>query len=227
MIPNKKARERLDDLIRVSKSDDFSSISILIGKNHAYIQQFISRGIPKRLKEEDRRKIAGHFNIPEWQLGGPVDHPIATRNRRGFSESQTSGIVMIPSYDVSASAGFGAFVDREWAEDYMPFQTNFLNSLTHTPSENLSVIKVMGDSMSPTLNDGDRILVDTLETTPGRAGVYVLRSDEVLNVKRVSVNPSTGFLSIKSDNPLYENWNDVDPETVHIIGKVLWAGRNL
>lgn len=227
MIPSKKVRERLDHLIRVSKSDDLSSVSILIGKNHAYIQQFISRGIPKRLKEEDRRKIAGHFNIPEWELGGPVDRPISTRNRRGFSEAQTSGIVMIPSYDVSASAGFGAFVEHDWAEDYMPFQTNFLNSLTHTPSENLSVIKVMGDSMSPTLDDGDQILVDTMETTPGKPGVYVLRSDEVLNVKRVSVNPSTGFLSIKSDNPLYENWNDVDPKTVHIIGKVLWAGRKL
>ncbi|MEE8295619.1 MAG: S24 family peptidase [Sphingomonadales bacterium] len=227
MIPSKKARERLDNLIRLSKTDDYSSVSILIGKNHAYIQQFISRGIPKRLKEEDRRKLACHFSTPEWELGGPVDRPFTSKNRRGFSESDRLGIVMIPSYDVSASAGFGAFVEREWAEDYMPFQTNFLNSLTHTPSENLSVIKVMGDSMSPTLDDGDQILVDSLETTPGRPGVYVLRSEEVLNVKRVSVNPSTGYLSIKSDNPLYEDWNDVDPGTVQIIGKVLWAGRNL
>lgn len=227
MIPSKKVRERLDNLIRLSKNDDYSSVSILIEKNHAYIQQFISRGIPKRLKEEDRRKIAGHFNVPEWELGGPVDHPIPAKARRGFSESPAIGIVMIPCYDVRASAGFGAFVDREWAEDYMPFQNNFLNSLTHTPSENLSVIKVMGDSMAPTLTDGDQILVDTMETTPGRAGVYVLRSDEVLNVKRVSANPSTGFLSIKSDNPLYEDWLDVDPKTVQIIGKVLWTGRNL
>ncbi len=227
MLPANKVRERLDRLIRLSKVDDYASISILIGKNHAYIQQFIRRGIPKRLKEEDRRKIAAHFNIPEWELGGPLDGRISPKGRRGFSESGAMGLVMIPCYDIRASAGFGAFVDREWAENYMPFQTSFLNELTHSLPEKLSVIRVLGDSMAPTLDDGDHILVDTVETTPGRDGVYVIRSEDVLNVKRVAVNPATGLLSIKSDNPLYEDWSDVSPKTVTIIGKVLWAGRNL
>ena len=227
MIPSKKVRDRLDSLIRASRDDDYASISILIGKNHAYIQQFIRRGIPKRLKEEDRRKIARHFNVAEWELGGPLETPAPTRSRRGFSDAGTAGIVLIPCYDVSASAGFGAFVEREWAEEYMPFQSNFLHALTQTPAEKLSIIRVDGDSMAPTLNDGDRILVDTQARTPGRDGVYVLRSDDVLNVKRLSVNPATGLLSIKSDNPLYDNYFDVDPETVQVIGKVLWAGRNL
>lgn len=227
MIPASKARERLDQLIRQSKEDDYASVSQLIGKNHAYIQQFINRGIPKRLNEEDRRKIARHFNVSEWELGGPLDTRLPSRGRRGFSGAAPSGIVMIPCYDIRASAGFGAFVDREWAEEYMPFQTSFLNSLTRTPAEKLSAIKVLGDSMSPTLDDGDQILVDTEGVTPGRDGIYVLRSEDVLNVKRLSVNPATGRLSIKSDNPLYENWNEVDPKTVQIIGKVLWAGRNL
>ena len=85
----------------------------------------------------------------------------------------------------------------------------------------------MGDSMSPTLDDGDQILVDTRETSPEREGIYVIRTDDVLNVKRVSANPATGLLTIKSDNPLYDTWADVDPKTVQIIGKVLWAGRKL
>jgi len=227
MLPNKTVRERLDSLIRQSKKDDYASISILIGKNHAYIQQFIQRGIPKRLKEEDRRTIARYFNVPEWELGSPFRDPPSQSFMTGFSESGNDGIVMIPSYDIRASAGFGAFVEREWTDSYMPFQSQFLKSLTASSPENLSILSVLGDSMTPTLSDGDSILVDSHEMTLRRDGIYVLRHDDTLSVKRISVNPSSGLLAIKSDNPLYETWPDCNPEDINIIGRVIWAGRNL
>ena len=227
MLPNKTVRERLDTLIRQSKKDDYSSISALIGKNHAYIQQFIQRGIPKRLKEEDRRTMARYFNIPEWELGSPFQNQSGSAYIPGFSDFGNDGIIMIPSYDIKASAGFGAFVEREWTDNFMPFQNRFLNSLTQSNPDNLSILTVSGDSMIPTLSDGDCILVDTLETTLKRDGIYVIRNDETLSVKRISVNPSTGLLAIKSDNPLYETWPDCKPSDINIIGRVIWVGRNL
>ncbi len=227
MLPNKTVRERLDTLIRQSKKDDYSSISALIGKNHAYIQQFIQRGIPRRLKEEDRRTIARYFNVPEWELGSPFQNQSGSAYIPGFSDFGNDGIIMIPSYDIRASAGFGAFVEREWTDNFMPFQNRFLNSLTQSNPDNLSILTVSGDSMIPTLSDGDCILVDTLETTLKRDGIYVIRNDETLSVKRISVNPSTGLLAIKSDNPLYETWPDCKPSDINIIGRVIWVGRNL
>lgn len=227
MLPSETVRARLDALIRLSKTDDYTSLSTLIGKNRAYIQQFIQRGVPQRLKEEDRRTIARYFNIPEWELGSPFEHPAGSSYASGFSDSGEADIVMIPFYEVSASAGFGAFVDREWAENFMPFQSRFLKELTPSNPDHLSVLSVSGDSMTPTLSDGDRILVDSQECKLKRDGIYVIRNDEVLSVKRISVNPSTGLLTIKSDNPLYESWSNCRLEDTSIIGKVIWAGRNL
>ena len=227
MLPSKSIRDRLDQLIRTSKKDDYSSVSVLIGKNHAYIQQFIRRGNPQRLKEEDRRILARHFNVPEWELGGPFEEAIRPKYAPGFSEGTSENIVLIPTYDIRASAGYGAFVDREWTDEFMPFQTQFLKKLTSTAPDSLAVLNVSGDSMHPTLADGDKILVDTHEKEIARDGIFVIRNGDALNVKRISMNPAKGKLTVKSDNPLYETWKDCNPEDIHIIGQVIWAGRNL
>jgi Peptidase S24-like len=227
MLTPKAVRERLDRLIRASRADDYASVSALIGKNHAYIQQFITRGVPARLKEEDRRKVARHFNVPEWELGGPYHELPRKAFQSGFSEGGAAGVVMIPAYDISASAGFGSFVEDELADKVMPFHTGFLRELTATPPEELTLIAVKGDSMTPTLSDGDRILVDTRETKVSRDGIYVIRAGETVSVKRVALNPTTRRLTVKCDNPLYDPWPDCRPDSVKIIGRVIWVGRNL
>jgi phage repressor protein C with HTH and peptisase S24 domain len=91
----------------------------------------------------------------------------------------------------------------------------------------LSLIQVDGDSMSPTLNHGDDIMVDNRAATgPLRDGIHVIRLDDALMVKRLASGPG-GRLSVLSDNPAYPGWPDVDGTTVAIIGRVVWAGRRL
>src|SRR5207244_982366 len=53
------------------RGEDFAGLSRLLNKNPAYIQQFIRRAVPKRLGEDDRRKLADYLAIPEAMLGGP------------------------------------------------------------------------------------------------------------------------------------------------------------
>ena len=48
----------------------YSDISRLIGRNAAYIQQFIRRGTPRKLDENDRRIIAAYFGVSEVMLLG-------------------------------------------------------------------------------------------------------------------------------------------------------------
>ena len=81
--------------------------------------------------------------------------------------------------------------------------------------------------MSPTLNHNDDIMVDNRAATDGvRDGIYVIRLDDVLMVKRLASGPA-GRLSVLSDNPAYPGWPDVDGDAVSIIGRVVWAGRRL
>ena len=108
----------------------------------------------------------------------------------------------------------------------MGFAPRWIRRLGADPAD-LSLIVVDGDSMAPTLGDGDDIMVDHGAVSRSlRDGIYVLRMDDVLLVKRVAMGPS-GKLSIRSDNPQYPDWEDVSADNVNIIGRVVWTGRRL
>lgn len=226
MISEKAARQRLDALIKESPDDDYASVSALVGKNHAYMQQYVRRGIPRRLKEEDRRKLAWHFGIPDWELGGP-DADYETAPAQHFAETRGSGVVLIPSYDVKASAGSGTNVEYDSVDQFLPFRASWLRDVSSSSPSDLTVICVRGDSMYPTLSDSDNILVDLTATDAARDGIYVLRSGGELHVKRISLTPTKGRITVKSDNPLYESWEDCDPAEIDILGRVVWVGRKL
>ncbi len=220
-------RKRLDELI-AARGEDYASLSRLIGRNPTYVQQFVKRGVPRRLSEDDRRKLAAHFGIAERLLGGPADragHAVMTRaDARAIAPSD---YVLIPHLDIGASAGAGALTDGETPVAVLAFQSSFVRGLASGRPEALSVIRVAGDSMLPTLADGDNILVDTDDREQLRDGIYVLRTDDALLVKRLSVNPATKRLTIRSDNDTYPSWDDCDPAGVAVIGRVVWVGRRL
>lgn len=195
--------------------EDYAGLSKLVGKNAAYIQQFIKRGSPKRLGERERGILARYFGVDEAVLGAPL--PPA--GRRG-------GLRMVPKLRIDASAGAGALTDQEAAAGQIGFDEKWLKKFGCEPSE-LSLIRVLGDSMMPMLMDGDDIMVDrSAANRPLRDGVHVIRMDDVLMVKRLIRMPA-GRLSVVSDNPAYPNWPDVDGIEVTIVGRVVWTGRRL
>jgi phage repressor protein C with HTH and peptisase S24 domain len=91
----------------------------------------------------------------------------------------------------------------------------------------LSAIRVMGESMEPTLSDGDDILVDRDDGVIRlRDGIYVLRADDVLIVKRVIVGEDRQ-VSIHSDNPAWASRPSLEMADVQLVGRVVWVGRRL
>lgn len=94
----------------------------------------------------------------------------------------------------------------------------------------LSFIHAYGDSMSPTFEDGDILLVDTGRKDPSMAdGVYVLGTHKRVFIKRVSER-FDGSRMVSSDNknvPLVQELNG-DSE-IEVLGRVVWAwnGRKL
>jgi hypothetical protein len=214
-MPNdpRKVLERLC----AERGEDFAGLSRFLGKNPAYIQQFIRRGTPKRLKEEERRKLARYFGVSEIMLGGM---PLA--------EAASGGLVPVKRVMIRASAGPGAVTDSERSHPYFGFDERWLRSLSGSPAEDLSIIRVEGDSMAPTLNDGDDILVDRAGCKEAlRDGIYVLRVDDSLLVKRLAIHPLGRSVTVQSDNPAYPDWPDCGLDDVHCIGRVIWAGRKI
>lgn len=207
------ARLELQRLIE-ERGEDYAGLSRLIGRNAAYVQQFIKRGIPRNLAENDRRTLARYFEVPDALLGGPDAAPEAAS-------------VPIPRLEVRASAGPGALAGEERLNAHLAFDAHWLRRIAADPKL-LSVIQVEGDSMLPTLAHGDEILVDRGDAAARlRDGIYVLRLDEALLVKRLAVNPVARLVTVKSDNPAYPSWPDCPTGDMDVVGRVVWVGRRM
>lgn len=210
-------RENLERLIK-ERREDYAGLSRLIGRNATYIQQYVKRGVPRRLAEKDRRTLAAYFGVPESMFGAPGAHDVQ-------DDQDLVGIVRL---DVRASAGAGALGEGAPSVSKIPFDRAWLRQLCGARLEDLSLIRVEGDSMFPTLADGDEIMVDGGDdSTRLRDGIYVLSRDGELVVKRLAVNPVTRLITLKSDNPNYPDWPGCRPEDVRIAGRVVWSGRRI
>jgi phage repressor protein C with HTH and peptisase S24 domain len=206
------ARAELERLIG-ERGDDFAGLSRLVGKNASYIQQYIKRGTPRRLPEEVRRQLAEYFGVPEQRLGGP--------DPASFVHVPQ---ILVPRYAVRVQAGAGALNPFDKPIDHVAFDARWLKSLGAADAHSLAIIEVEGDSMFPTLSDGDDILVDHSPAARRlRDGVFVLRTDDALIVKRLAVNPADRTVSIKSDNERYPDFEGVPLDRVDLVARVVTA----
>ena len=134
--------------------------------------------------------------------------------------------VFVPRYDIEAAAGHGRLAGDERPVFAVPFRRDWLSIAAGRNWGMLAVIAVKGDSMEGVLNDGDTLLINLAETTP-RDGLYVLRINDNLLVKRVQLMPG-GRVNVISANEAYPSF-EVDLQQadngVQIIGKVVWFGR--
>jgi repressor LexA len=192
--------------LAAERGESLTALSRLLGRNAAYLQQFIERGSPRMLRAEDREKLARYLGVPEARLGGPA----------------VAATVTIPRLDLAASAGPGSLVDLEVAAP-MRLDAEFVRRLGARP-EALSMIAVRGDSMVPTLADGDAILVDT-GARDGGDGIQVVRHDGALLVKRL--RRAGREIELVSDNPAYPPVAVAPGDRLEIVGRVVWLARRL
>src|SRR6202008_4171433 len=94
------------------RAENFASLSRLIERNDAYIQQYLRKGTPRQLKERDRRTLALYFQVPESMLGGPPEDP----------KAEYGELAPVMRVAVRASAGPGAISGEESARPYFAFE---------------------------------------------------------------------------------------------------------
>lgn len=147
-------------------------------------------------------------------------------NRRG--EVVESEAVTVRISDASASMGIGIpMLDHEQSVASMQLSKTWIQG--HLPKissiESLAILTAYGDSMMPTFNDGDLLLVDRGIGQIDIDGVFVLNRNSELFVKRVRRRFSDGAIIIKSDNPLFgeDIVENGDKERLAVLGRVVWA----
>ncbi|MBB4612502.1 S24 family peptidase [Novosphingobium taihuense] len=221
------ARSRLVTLA-AQRGVSLSALSALIGRNTTYLQQFVRKGSPRKLEENDRRTLAEFFGVPEGDLGAQQRSGVLAVGQGSAVLAPTVRAVApewadIPRLPLGASAGPGTLPAEEIPSGRLRFNHRWLKGQGLEPAM-LTVIEVEGDSMEPTLRDGDEILVDRTPR-PLRAGIHVIRLDDVLLVKRLEPGPG-GTLRVISDNTAYPRLERAISE-VEIVGRVVWKGGRL
>jgi hypothetical protein len=185
-----------------------SALSRMLGRNQAYLGQFVNRGSPRVLPERERRLLADFLAIDEAALGAPP--PVGEE-------------VAVPWLAVTAAAGQGRVADERVIRTE-PLPRAALRAAGIAAAD-ASLIGVSGDSMAPTLRDGDRLLIDRAARRPGtRGAIYVLRRGEAVAVKRLIADGAT--IEIRSDNPLWPV-ERVAAAAIEVIGRARLLLRQL
>ena len=137
--------------------------------------------------------------------------------------------VSVPMLKMRASAGVGqiAIQGEPQREDIVSFREDWLRSIGLLPGR-AEAMTAIGDSMEPTIRDGDLLLVDRSIDRVVNHGIYVLVYNGAVLVKRVQLRLD-GSLVLKSDNTIYGEEVVAKNEATELIieGRVRWFGRKI
>ena len=217
-------------------SDEFSNIVRTVGKTLGLNQVQMARrfGVPqgtlsKWLNGTQEPRLFDAFPIIATYreiVHGGGDRSLETDPPRTSSNE-------VAEIDVYAGAGGGGVAltaydnngrSAEAIRDHWVVPEAVISGLLRSASKHLRAFEVVGDSMLPTLQPGDRVFVDTRRTEPNPEGVFVLYDGSTVVVKSLQIIRGSDPLKIRviSDNPKYPAYEVLAEET-HIIGR--FVGR--
>ena len=192
-------------------------------KDYSSIQKFengnrtITDGILLNLQEK--------FNVNiDWLRTGKGSIFLENKQDKIINKVQIKNVtnnnidnnnINIPFYtDISASAGYGAFVGMEEYENVS------ISKSVMKVNNNSVIITVTGDSMEPTLYNKDKVVIDTNDRYELKKNkVYVIRKDNELYIKRFSTCIN-GICIFTSDNTKYESVVINEYDSSSIIGRL-------
>ena len=157
---------------------------------------------------------------PAWLLSGEPP-----RVRGGAS--QLKGFVCFPPQEFQSTQLADHVAQSGQVVDFVAFREDWIVGNLEAGPKDLALIAAKGDSMQPTLGDGDLALVDLRCRRIDEDSIYVLDYQSFLAVKRVQ-RQFDGSVVIKNDNPLYgpEKVDKAQVSSLGIIGKVIWKAGN-
>lgn len=189
------------------------SLSWLITGEHEHLS---SEDVANSLNANNRRESAAHSSLERFHGETPGSVPeIDARAGAGNGIVGENEVVSLRR----GEAFVGHKVTAEWV-----FPSTFLRHELRLQPDGIMVLEVVGDSMSPTLESGDRVIIDTNHSRPSPDGIYVIDDGHGPMVKRLQLvrRSEVGEVRVISDNQHHEAYT-LRLDEMRIIGRV--SGR--
>lgn len=185
-------------------------------------------------------KIAGAGISVDWVLFG-----IGSMLRRDLCDSgpdgrclDVEGYALVPMLESRVTAGPEGEILYEEVADQLPFKRWWVDQLVGYGADRrkaLILVRVRGDSMSPTINQGEVVLVDTheaerLQLINGRIYLVML-PDGSVSLKRLVLmkEADPARLLCLSDNTAYRPFEfPLEPSRRlknYVLGRIRWCGK--
>ncbi len=221
-------KARLSQLI--AETGSAAEVARQAGTGRSYLSQIIGSKGKRNLGDLLAHRLEDAFGKPRgWmdreEVPAAGSGPLLSDSLDG---DDPGDFVKIPRLEVAASLGTGSITPEEDnIKGYLAFRNIWLQKRRLNPRF-LTIIDAVGDSMHPTIHDGDVLLVDLRQKEPQDNGIFVLRLDNQLYAKRLHTRPGREVV-VHSDNPASPPFPIALGRTqgVDIIGRVVWAGRDL
>lgn len=137
-----------------------------------------------------------------------------------------SGSVNLPEFDISYAMGGGALLADHADATTVAFPRDWLRPIIRGSFDQVFIARGEGDSMQPTLLDGDITIIDTAQRAlNSQDRLWAIQYGELGMIKRLRAQPDGGIL-VLSDNPTVAAFTAYDGE-VQLIGRVVWIGRRV
>lgn len=198
----------------------FGSVADLaraVGVSDNAIYKWVSgRGQPSMISLVNLAKAAG-VSV-EWLATG--------RGASGRIKSDASGPAetcdsIVTTDKASRAAGEPAPPPSPQIVDYVRLRADWLQRVLGADARSVAIVVAVGDSMAPTIDEGDLAVVDLRENRFRYDGIYVIHAGNELAIKRIQRQPD-GKLLIRGDNSAYEPATAM-PDQLDLLGRVVWV----
>jgi transcriptional regulator with XRE-family HTH domain len=161
------------------------------------------------------------------ESGDAPDEQLGHERQPGPAANQVSELDTRPSVSLGSPSAREARREGRYKDPVKPegwvFPLSFVREQLHATPARLLVLEVTGDSMTPTIASGDRVIIDTGHKTPTPDGLYAIR-DTIgsIVVKRLQLLRSTRPTRVKiiSDNANHPS-EEAPLSELEIVGKAI------
>jgi transcriptional regulator with XRE-family HTH domain len=216
--------------IRLARGLTLSELARLTSTTPAQIQK-LERG-ERRLTDAWLKRLAVALQCHPVDLFENMAYVVRDGVAPGpYEASPTAArpeMLLVPLYADAARQNPVSMLEKsECVAGGISFDKRLLAEYTPSTFARLALIRLHGDSMSPTLEPGDLLLLDLGQKKATQDGIYALDSQGSIALKRLQLQPYGTRITLLSDNRDYPPYELEDASQLSLIGKVIWVGKRL